>query len=123
MCERAFIIIRLTSHFFVDLLVFFVFYYTSIIHLEISTWEGVLILNSTAVERPVDVNGKSYSRSLLVVTMIIGAFVAILNQTLLATALPMIMDDLHITAATGQWLTTAFLLTNGIMIPITALFN
>lgn len=53
--------------------------------------------------------------------MIIGAFVAILNQTLLATALPMIMDDLHITAATGQWLTTAFLLTNGIMIPITAL--
>ncbi|CCQ25279.1 Uncharacterized MFS-type transporter ycnB [Listeria monocytogenes N53-1] len=33
----------------------------------------------------------------------------------------MIMDDLHITAATGQWLTTAFLLTNGIMIPITAL--
>lgn len=97
------------------------FYYTSIIHLEISTWEGVLILNSTAVERPVDVNGKSYSRSLLVVTMIIGAFVAILNQTLLATALPMIMDDLHITAATGQWLTTAFLLTNGIMIPITAL--
>lgn len=55
--------------------------------------------------------------------MIIGAFVAILNQTLLATALPMIMDDLHITAATGQWLTTAFLLTNGIMIPITALFN
>lgn len=97
------------------------FYYTSIIHLEISTWEGVLILNSTAVEQPVDVNGKSYSRSLLVVTMIIGAFVAILNQTLLATALPMIMDDLHITAATGQWLTTAFLLTNGIMIPITAL--
>lgn len=40
----------------------------------------VLILNSTAVERPVDVNGKSYSRSLLVVTMIIGAFVAYLES-------------------------------------------
>ncbi|WP_163655839.1 MDR family MFS transporter [Listeria sp. PSOL-1] len=53
--------------------------------------------------------------------MIIGAFVAILNQTVLATALPMIMKDLKITASTGQWLTTAFLLTNGIMIPITAL--
>lgn len=66
-------------------------------------------MNSTAVERPVDVNGKSYSRSLLVVTMIIGAFVAILNQTLLATALPMIMDDLHITAKNRAMVDDGFL--------------
>ncbi|MBC1398406.1 MDR family MFS transporter [Listeria fleischmannii] len=78
-------------------------------------------MNTIAAEKPVDVHGKPFNRNLLVVTMVIGAFVAVLNQTLLATALPMIMKDLDITAATGQWLTTAFLLTNGIMIPITAL--
>lgn len=49
-----------------------------------------------------------------------GVFIAILNQTLLATALPHIMDDLNITANTAQWLTTVFMLVNGVMIPITA---
>ncbi|MGI2328081.1 MDR family MFS transporter [Planococcus sp. YIM B11945] len=49
-----------------------------------------------------------------------GVFVAILNQTLLATALPHIMDDLKINANTAQWLTTVFMLVNGVMIPITA---
>ncbi|EUJ32761.1 putative MFS-type transporter ycnB [Listeria floridensis FSL S10-1187] len=83
--------------------------------------EGEVYVNAIAGEKPVDVNGKPFNRTLLVVTMIIGAFVAVLNQTLLATALPMIMKDMDITAATGQWLTTAFLLTNGIMIPVTAL--
>nr|WP_239255055.1 MDR family MFS transporter [Listeria ilorinensis] len=78
-------------------------------------------MNRLTSEKPVDVNGRPFNRNLLVITMIVGAFVAVLNQTLLATALPMIMDDLDITAATGQWLTTAFLLTNGIMIPITAM--
>lgn len=49
-----------------------------------------------------------------------GVFVAILNQTLLATALPHIMDDLKINANTAQWLTTVFMLVNGVMIPVTA---
>ncbi|MFT8871698.1 MAG: MDR family MFS transporter [Sporolactobacillus sp.] len=68
-----------------------------------------------------DIDGKPYSRPFLMVVLLVGAFCTILNQTLLATALPDIMKDFHITAATGQWLTTAFLLTNGIMIPVTAL--
>lgn len=57
---------------------------------------------------------------LVVSVLLIGSFLAILNQTLLVTALPHIMKDLHIDANTAQWLTTVFLLTNGIMIPITA---
>lgn len=58
-------------------------------------------------------------RPLLTVLMA-GVFVAILNQTLLATALPHIMDDLDINANTAQWLTTVFMLVNGVMIPVTA---
>lgn len=60
-----------------------------------------------------------FKKPLLAVLMA-GVFVAILNQTLLATALPHIMEDLDITANTAQWLTTVFMLVNGVMIPITA---
>jgi len=56
----------------------------------------------------------------LVAVLMSGAFAAILNQTLLATALPHIMGDLNLTANTAQWLTTVFMLVNGVMIPITA---
>lgn len=58
----------------------------------------------------------------LVVVLMLGAFVSVLNQTLLGTALPKIMVDLDLTENTGQWLQSAFLLVNGIMIPMTAFF-
>ena len=45
---------------------------------------------------------------------------AILNQTLLATALPHIMSDFGISADLGQWVNSVFMLVNGVMIPITA---
>lgn len=62
---------------------------------------------------------KPVNRNVVLIVLISGAFVAILNQTLLATALPVFMADLDITANTAQWLTTIFMLVNGIMIPIT----
>lgn len=52
--------------------------------------------------------------------LMIGAFISFLNNTLLNVALPSIMDDLSVGPATVQWLTTAFMLVNGIMIPTTA---
>ena len=52
--------------------------------------------------------------------LLAGAFVIILNQTLLNTALPAFMVDFGITANTAQWVTTLFMLVNGIMIPATA---
>lgn len=52
--------------------------------------------------------------------MMLGAFIASLTQTALAPALPSIMRDLSIDAAMAQWLTTIFMLVNGIMIPCTA---
>lgn len=52
--------------------------------------------------------------------MLIGSFLGSINQTILSPALPSIMADLDIDAATGQWLTTIFMLVNGIMIPCTA---
>lgn len=65
-------------------------------------------------------NPQEINRVPLMIVLISGAFVAILNQTLLATALPHIMRDLNLEASTAQWLQSIFMLVNGIMIPITA---
>ncbi|MGO3210683.1 MDR family MFS transporter [Brachybacterium sp. AOP42-C2-15] len=58
--------------------------------------------------------------NLVMAVLLAGAFVIILNQTLLNTALPAFMVDFGITANTAQWVTTLFMLVNGIMIPATA---
>lgn len=52
--------------------------------------------------------------------LIAGAFVAFLNQTVINVALPQIMNTFQISAATANWLSTIFMLTNGVVIPITA---
>jgi EmrB/QacA subfamily drug resistance transporter len=59
-------------------------------------------------------------QSLIVGLLLAGAFIAILNQTLMITAIPPIMVEMSVTANSAQWLTTVFMLVNGIMIPISA---
>ncbi|MGY0411686.1 MDR family MFS transporter [Staphylococcus sp. mip270_02] len=59
-------------------------------------------------------------RNTIILVMLSSAFVAMLNQTLLNTALPAIINGLEITETTAQWLITGFMLVNGIMIPTTA---
>ena len=56
----------------------------------------------------------------IIAVLMIGAFISFLNNTLLNIALPSIMKDLDIGASTAQWLTTGFMLVNGILIPATA---
>ncbi|WP_122815995.1 DHA2 family efflux MFS transporter permease subunit [Nocardioides pantholopis] len=48
-----------------------------------------------------------------------STFVVLLNEMLLGVALPTLIEDLRITAATGQWLTTGYLLTLAVLIPAT----
>ncbi|MBO9600519.1 MAG: DHA2 family efflux MFS transporter permease subunit, partial [Cohnella sp.] len=43
-----------------------------------------------------------------------------LNQTVMTVAVPELMKDFDITAATAQWLTTGYMLVNGVLVPITA---
>ncbi|MBM7691721.1 EmrB/QacA subfamily drug resistance transporter [Peribacillus deserti] len=62
----------------------------------------------------------TYKQSTIVALLLAGTFIAILNQTLMITAIPPVMAEMHITANSAQWLTTVFMLVNGIMIPISA---
>jgi len=71
----------------------------------------------TAVQTQTEQN---FKRAPIVAIMLIGAFVGLLNETLLTTALPHIMNDFNVSENSVQWLTTVYLLTNGIMLPISA---
>ncbi len=63
---------------------------------------------------------KHPNKKLIAAVLLTGSFITVLNQTLMITAIPPIMQEMNITANTAQWLTTVFMLVNGIMIPITA---
>lgn len=59
------------------------------------------------------------SGKIVLVVLVVSVTVMILNETTLSVALPSIMKDFDITAATAQWLTTGFLLTMAVVIPTT----
>ena len=58
----------------------------------------------------------------MIAILFIGAFVAFLNNTLLNVALPTIMDEFSVKPSVVQWLTTGYMLINGILIPASAFF-
>jgi MFS transporter, DHA2 family, lincomycin resistance protein len=55
----------------------------------------------------------------IIATLVITAFVMILNETVLSVAFPALMQDLDIHEVTVQWLSTGFMLTLAIVIPTT----
>lgn len=56
---------------------------------------------------------------LVIGLLLVSAFVVILNETIMGVALPVLMRDLRIDASAAQWLSTAFMLTMAVVIPIT----
>jgi EmrB/QacA subfamily drug resistance transporter len=86
-----------------------------------------IVQNSAKVdcaERPgnpaLSAQGASGHHASIILVLILGAFVALLNQTLMNVALPKMMVDLNISTSTAQWITTGYMLVNGVLIPITA---
>ncbi|WP_417341434.1 MDR family MFS transporter [Gordonibacter urolithinfaciens] len=64
--------------------------------------------------------GLSRKQIIMLAVLVFGTFVTVLNQTVVAPALPSVMAEMSVDASTAQWLTTGFTLVNAIMIPITA---
>jgi DHA2 family lincomycin resistance protein-like MFS transporter len=56
---------------------------------------------------------------LVIALLLVSTFVVFLNETIMSVAIPHLMTDLGVTASAAQWLTTAFLLTMAIVIPVT----
>ncbi|WP_428912560.1 MDR family MFS transporter [Niallia sp. Krafla_26] len=57
----------------------------------------------------------------IMISLIIGAFFAILNETLLNIALTTLMEEFYVSLPTVQWMATGFMLVMGIVIPASAL--
>lgn len=58
----------------------------------------------------------------MIAILFVGAFIAFLNNTLLNVALPTIMNEFDVKPSVVQWLTTGYMLVNGILIPASAFF-
>ncbi|WP_430645815.1 MDR family MFS transporter [Agromyces sp. GXS1127] len=60
------------------------------------------------------------ARSTRVIWLLLAAtFTVFLNETIMSVAIPELVDDLGVTLSAAQWLTTAFMLTMAVVIPIT----
>ena len=54
--------------------------------------------------------------------LVAATFVVILNETIMINAIPRLMGDFPVDANAAQWLSTAFMLTMAVVIPITGWF-
>ncbi|MDF7664335.1 DHA2 family efflux MFS transporter permease subunit [Bifidobacterium sp. ESL0763] len=59
-------------------------------------------------------------RAAMMAVLLFGSFTALMAETFLNNALPTIMGAFGVTQAAAQWLTTAYLLVVGLMIPMSA---
>ncbi len=66
--------------------------------------------------------GLTKEQTKMVFVLLSGAVLVVLNQTLLSPALPSIMEHLNVGATTVQWLTSAYALTEAVVIPLAAWF-
>ncbi|KQT93467.1 hypothetical protein ASG49_00080 [Marmoricola sp. Leaf446] len=55
----------------------------------------------------------------VIALLMVSTFIVLLNEMLLGVALPTLIEDLDISATTGQWLTTGYLLILAVLIPAT----
>lgn len=60
------------------------------------------------------------NKKVILIVLIAGCFLSTLNQTLLNVAMSNLMEVFDVKAATIQWLSTGFMLVNGVLVPITA---
>ncbi|NYF98306.1 DHA2 family efflux MFS transporter permease subunit [Janibacter cremeus] len=57
--------------------------------------------------------------TLVLRVLTVATFVVILNETIMNNAIPRLMADFDVPATSAQWLTTAFMLTMAVVIPMT----
>ncbi len=76
-------------------------------------------INSSAVTRA-DAGVERIGRQdlTIIAVLLVSAFVIVLNETIMSVAIPTIIEDLRITASAGQWLSTGFILTMAVVIPV-----
>lgn len=67
-----------------------------------------------------NLNFTKKQRVMIMVPLLIGAFIALLDETILNVAFTQLGADFHVPISTIQWLGTAYVLTVGILVPVVA---
>ncbi len=72
----------------------------------------------------VDQNDTALPRehAIVIGVLLVSSFVVILNETVMSIAIPVLQVALDVPPSVGQWLTTAFMLTMAVIIPLTGFF-
>lgn len=60
------------------------------------------------------------TRVIILAIMLTGAFMAVLNITIMNIALPVMIQDFDVEYSTGQWVITSYMLVSSVLIPVTA---
>ena len=82
------------------------------------TSEAIDDISPAVTAAPADASTAARNR-LVIALLLVSTFVVFLNETIMSVAIQPLMTDLGVTATAAQWLTTAFLLTMAVVIPIT----
>lgn len=83
--------------------------------------EVTLQMNTSSMSSAHGAGVEGIRRLPITIALVIGAFVSILNETLLNVAYTDLMQELRVGPSTIQWLSTSYMLVIGILVPITAL--
>lgn len=68
-------------------------------------------------------DAREMKRGAILTALLIGTFVAFLNENLLTNAFPALMREFNVAASTIQWLSTGYMLVIGVLVPVTALLQ
>lgn len=56
----------------------------------------------------------------IIAVLVLSAFISTFNETILNVALSNLMEEMHVTAGTVQWIITAYMIVVAVMVPVTA---
>jgi DHA2 family lincomycin resistance protein-like MFS transporter len=76
-------------------------------------------MDETQIEAPPVDRSEAARNRIVINVLLVSTFVVMLNETAMTVAIPRLMEALSVPASDAQWLTTAFLLTMAVVIPVT----
>jgi DHA2 family lincomycin resistance protein-like MFS transporter len=81
--------------------------------------DNAMPIDEPQIEAPPVDRSEAARNRIVINVLLVSTFVVMLNETAMSVAIPKLMEALNVPASAAQWLTTAFLLTMAVVIPVT----
>jgi DHA2 family lincomycin resistance protein-like MFS transporter len=76
----------------------------------------------TETTQPVEATSERSTDYAVLRWLVLATFIVILNETIMVNAIPRLMGQFEVSARSAQWLSTSFMLTMAVVIPVTGWF-